>query len=113
MAQAQHDSAVLEKEETKSEEPPLYACVLKNDDYTTFEFVMEILMNVFNKSEGDAAELTVRIHEKGEGAAGIYPKEIATFKQQKVMDLAFKADYPLECVVRPESPSPKRGPGPR
>lgn len=104
------DTDVLEREETQSEEPPMYACVLLNDDYTTFEFVVEVLMTVFNKSIEESILLTKKIHHEGEGVAGIYPKQIAEFKQKKAMHLAQEEDHPLQCIIRPETPAPKRGP---
>lgn len=99
------DTEVLEKTEEQIEEPPMYACVLLNDDYTTMEFVIEALMSVFNKTLEEAVQLTIKIHHEDEGVAGIFPKQIAEFKQKKVMDLAYQEDHPLKCILRKESPS--------
>ncbi len=96
------DSNTITKESTeiKEEHPPMYACVLLNDDYTSFEFVIMLLMQVFNKTEEQAVALTVKIHHEDEGVAGVYPLQIAEFKRKKAMQLALEEDHPLQCILR-------------
>ncbi|MDR3608235.1 MAG: ATP-dependent Clp protease adaptor ClpS [Oligoflexia bacterium] len=80
-------------------QPPKYAVVLHNDDYTTMEFVVEVLIRFFHKSASEAAEITLRIHQIGYGLAGIYSFEIAETKALQVTEAARKKDFPLRCTV--------------
>lgn len=93
-------SPVLEKRSSvKPKEPRKYAVILLNDNSTTFEFVIEVLMIVFNKSFEDAKNITLEIHEKQKGVAGIFMKEIAVSKSEEVQELAKKKRYPLKSIV--------------
>lgn len=104
-------SSVLEKERTahQLEEPPMYKVVMYNDDFTPFDFVILVAQHVFGKTEEQAAELAARIHVEGKGVCGIYPKDIAEFKQKKAMGMARAEEHPLECQIEPETPAPSRG----
>ncbi len=88
------------EEETK--EPPQYKVILLNDDYTTFEFVITILMTVFNKSEADAIRITFDVHKRGYGVCGMYSREIAETKVLTVQQLSESAGYPLQCIMEEE-----------
>lgn len=113
----QHDSVTLEKtkESTRPEEPPLYNVVLLNDDYTPFDFVIELLMEVFKKSLEEAELLAIAIHHQNRGVCGTFARDIAELKQQKVQEKAALEEHPLQCVIEPASPSPggPSGRGPR
>ncbi|MBQ8035436.1 MAG: ATP-dependent Clp protease adaptor ClpS [Proteobacteria bacterium] len=78
---------------------PLTRVILYNDDYTTFEFVIHILMQVFKKSEDEAVHITKNVHIKGKGVAGAYPREIAQMKVAEVHKLAEEAGYPLRAGI--------------
>ncbi len=93
------DLAVREKRKTKT--PRLYRVLLHNDDYTTMEFVVMVLMEVFHRSQGEAVAIMLHVHRKGAGVAGVYPKEIAESKMEKVARLAREAEYPLLCTMEP------------
>lgn len=80
--------------------PRLYEVLLLNDDYTSMEFVVTILMNVFHKSADAATGIMLAVHRQGEGIAGVYPLEIAETKVDQVRRLAIEAQFPLRCVVR-------------
>ncbi|MEO1942157.1 MAG: ATP-dependent Clp protease adaptor ClpS [Campylobacterales bacterium] len=82
--------------------PPLYKVILLNDDVTTFDFVIELLQELFNKSFEDAVRLTFQIHREGRGVVGIYPKEIAEAKVELVHNRARMAGFPLQAVLEPE-----------
>jgi ATP-dependent Clp protease adaptor protein ClpS len=80
-------------------EPPLYQVLLHNDDYTTMEFVIEILMVVFNRSMEDATRIMLNVHRNGTGICGVYPYEIAETKVEIVEVLARSSDFPLKCSM--------------
>ena len=84
------------------EEPPLYRVLLHNDDYTTMQFVVEILMVVFNKSMEEATRIMLNVHQKGVGVCGIYPFEIAETKVNTVESLARENGFPLKCSMEQE-----------
>jgi len=85
-------------------EPPKYAVVLHNDDYTTMEFVIEVLRKYFRKTEEQAVEVMMQVHNQGKGIAGIYSYEIAETKVVQVHQFARTRGYPLLCSVEPAAP---------
>lgn len=94
------DELVVEKTGTLTDEPPLYEVLLHNDDYTTMEFVVQLLMSVFHKTEEDATRIMLAIHKRGVGIAGIYPLELAESKKQQTLELAQEAGFPLQCTLQ-------------
>jgi ATP-dependent Clp protease adaptor protein ClpS len=90
------------KEQTRTKKPPLYKCILLNDDYTPMEFVVEILKQVFHKPHAEATRIMLHVHQNGMGIAGIYPHEIAETKVRTVEELARESQYPLKCVMEKE-----------
>lgn len=96
------DTEVITKKEIKDKlkEPPRYKVVLLNDDVTTMEFVVALLMMIFKHNEADALSLTMEIHNEGSAVAGVYTHEIA---EQKVLDatsMARNNGFPL--VIKAE-----------
>lgn len=81
------------------QEPPFYRVLLHNDDYTSMEFVIEILMVVFNRSMDDATRIMLNVHRNGIGICGTYPYEIAETKVGIVEVLARTNDFPLKCSM--------------
>ncbi|THB80867.1 MAG: ATP-dependent Clp protease adaptor ClpS, partial [Desulfobacteraceae bacterium] len=79
----------------KNDLPPMYKVLLHNDDYTTMEFVVEILMNIFGKSLEKATQIMLNIHNRGKETCGIYPREIAETKVDIVHKTASDRGYPL------------------
>ena len=77
-------AAVKEREATKQQEPTQYKVVLLNDDYTTMEFVIEVLESVFQKSPAEAYRIMMHVHLNGRGIAGVYPWEVAETKAETV-----------------------------
>ena len=71
--QDQTDGAVKERVKTEKKEPTLYKVVLLNDDYTTMEFVLRVLEDVFQKSPAEAYRIMMQVHLNGSGIAGVYP----------------------------------------
>ena len=90
------------KEQVKTKKPPLYKCILLNDDYTPMEFVVEILKQVFHKAHAEATRIMLHVHQNGMGVAGVYPYEVAETKVRTVEELARESQYPLKCVLEKE-----------
>ena len=94
--------AILERK-PKVEKPRKYRVLLHNDDYTTMEFVVWVLQEVFHVTSGAATHLMLTIHRKGVGVAGVYTRDIAETKAAKVQELAAEHGMPLLCTTEPES----------
>ncbi len=90
------------KTEKKVARPRLYKVILHNDNYTTMEFVVALLEHVFHHSEASAQAIMLHIHRSGIGIAGVFTYEIAETKVAQVMELAQKAEFPLQCTLEPE-----------
>jgi len=91
--------AVKERAEVKKREPTLYNVVLLNDDYTTMDFVIEVLETVFERTPAEAYRIMLHVHHNGRGIAGVYPWEVAETKADKVVGLASGAGFPLQATV--------------
>lgn len=76
-----------------------YRVVLINDDYSTFDFVVHVLLNIFGKSADEAERITMLIHQNGKGVAGTYLREIAEMKVKLVHELAQANDFPLQAQI--------------
>ena len=93
-----HHEVVVETEK-KVKKPPLYKVLLHNDDYTTKEFVVEILQDVFNKPNAEAVHIMLHVHQNGIGVAGTYSYEVAETKVALVENLAQQQEFPLKCSM--------------
>ena len=82
--------------------PSKYKIVIHNDDYTPFEDVEYILIQVFYKSEQQARALAMSVHKAGKGIAGVYSKEVAEMKLIQAMDLAKQFEHPLLLTMEEE-----------
>ena len=90
---------VVTETEKKLKRPPLYKVLLHNDDYTTKEFVVQVLQYVFHKEHTEAVHIMLHVHKKGIGVAGVYPYEVAETKVALVESLARQHEYPLKCSM--------------
>lgn len=82
------------------EEPRQYEVLLLNDDYTTMDFVVEVLRRFFRKSASQAERLTREVHQRGCAVVAIYPREIAETKVEQVVSYAREHEHPLMCTMR-------------
>jgi len=90
------------KPQHKLQKPPLYKVLLHNDNYTTREFVVAVLREVFHKSETDAVQIMLHVHYNGIGVAGVYPYEVAETKIRLTEKLARENEFPLRLSMEPE-----------
>lgn len=99
------------KTKQRLERPKLFKVLLHNDDYTTREFVVQLLMVIFHHNENDATAIMLHVHHNGIGVAGVYTHEIAETKVAEVMHAAQEAEYPLLCTMEPADERDDAGPG--
>lgn len=93
------DEQLKTKTRPKVKEPKKYQVILHNDDYTTMEFVVEVLKKVFGKSPVEAHGIMISVHKKGRGIVGLYPYDIAATKVAQTRDMAKRHGYPLKCTL--------------
>ena len=82
--------------------PKKVKVIMHNDDYTTMDFVIEILTNVFNKDQKDAEEITLKIHLEGKSVVGIYTRDIAFSKVRIANSLIELSGFPLKITTEEE-----------
>ncbi|NIA12605.1 MAG: ATP-dependent Clp protease adaptor ClpS [Nitrospiraceae bacterium] len=92
--------ATRQRNETKL--PKRYRVLLHNDDYTTMEFVVEVLTGVFRKPKAEAVRIMYEVHRGGTGMCGVYTGQIAETKVAAVHKLARECGFPLRCSMEPE-----------
>ena len=92
----------LTKEKIKIEEPSKYNVIFLNDEITTFQFVVKVLKQIFNKTTEQAESLAKHIHENGKGVVGTYLYEIAEQKGIETTILARDNGFPLQVKVQKE-----------
>ena len=93
------NAELLAGDEEKIKEPRDYMVILLNDDYTTREFVVEILKLVFHKNPDEANSIMLKVHHRGRGVVGVYTWDIAITKASQVHAIAERYEYPLKCIV--------------
>lgn len=92
-------TGVIVKPKAKSKKPSLYKVILLNDDYTPMEFVIMVLERFFNKSNEEATQIMLHVHQKGVGICGVFTYEVAETKVTQVMDMAQQHQHPLQCTL--------------
>jgi ATP-dependent Clp protease adaptor protein ClpS len=98
----QTDGEVLERTRQETKKPELFKVLLLNDDYTTMDFVVEVLESIFNKSPAEAFRIMMAVHTQGKGLCGVYPHEVAETKVETVMERARENGFPLRAAMEPE-----------
>lgn len=98
------DSGVVteKKPKEKLKRPRMWRVLVHNDDYTTREFVVDVLCGVFHHSETKATEIMLHVHYNGVGVAGVFTREIAETKIAIVEKLAREREYPLRLTMEPD-----------
>ncbi|MGM0518865.1 MAG: ATP-dependent Clp protease adapter ClpS [Campylobacterota bacterium] len=84
------------------EEPKKYKVLLLNDDYSTMDFVIDVLVKVFRKSIDEASQVMINIHNKGRAVCGVYTHEIAATKVSQVKSMAREKGFPLKAIMEEE-----------
>lgn len=89
--------------EFSTKEPSMFSVFLLNDDFTTQEFVVSVLTQFFYKSESEAFQLMLDVHNKGRAKVGVFTKDIAETKIYLVHQAAKENSFPLKCIMEEES----------
>lgn len=95
------DQGLLLATRPRVKRPTLYNVVLHNDDYTTQELVVEVLVTFFHKTEAEAMTIMLTVHHKGTGVAGTYSRDVAESKVAQVTDFARANGAPLKLTAEP------------
>lgn len=95
-------TALEQETREKIDKPRLWRVLLHNDNYTTMDFVVLVLVSVFHKKESDAMRIMLDVHYKGVGVVGTYTHEVAETKVARAMEMAKQAEFPLLCTMEPE-----------
>jgi len=90
------------EEEIQLEEPKKYKVLLLNDDYSTMDFVIEVLTKIFKKTQDEATAIMLKVHKNGKAVCGVYIHEIAATKVAQVKANARKAQFPLKAILEEE-----------
>ena len=104
MADSKHQTGgeVLERTKQQVKTPEMFKVLLINDDYTTMDFVMEVLETIFQKQPAEAYRIMMAVHTQGKGLCGLYPHEIAETKVTTVIERARSNGFPLLAAMEPE-----------
>lgn len=100
MPQTSYETIFETDGSAKLKKPNMYAVIMHNDSYTTMDFVIEILINIFHKPLPQAHSLMMQVHNEGEGIAGVYPYDIAVSKRLQAEKYAEESGFPLKLSVR-------------
>ena len=99
---AKQQGSVRERERIFTKFPKHYRVVFHNDDFTTMEFVVKVLIEVFFKSQSEATAIMLAVHETGKGVVGLYSYDMAVSMTKKATSMAREAGYPLRITYEPE-----------
>ena len=98
----ERDGELAIEHDRRTEKPKRFKVLLLNDDYTTTDFVVDILVRHFRKAPAEAIRIMLQVHHKGIGVAGVYPKDVAETKIQEVIAEARAEGMPLLLSMEPE-----------
>ena len=97
MAIKQQSSSVLAPERAKTKPPRMYKVLLFNDDYTTMDFVIEVLQRFFAMNRERAMQTMLKVHSEGSAVCGVYSLDVAETKVFQVSAFAKQHGHPLRC----------------
>jgi ATP-dependent Clp protease adaptor protein ClpS len=92
------EEGIKTQSKPKVETPKMFRVILLNDHYTTMEFVVEVLIRIFQKPVAEATRIMLDVHRKGQGTVGVYTRDIAETKVSQVHAMARENEYPLRCT---------------
>lgn len=98
----EREEGVAVTERAKTRRPPMYRVLLHNDDYTTMEFVVEVLVRHFDLDPTGATRVMLQVHHLGVGVAGTFTRDEAETRIARVTNEAQAAGYPLLLTMEPE-----------
>ena len=90
------------RDRVRIEEPRHYKVIFHNDDFTTMEFVTEVLRVVFNKPADEAVSVMMRVPREGQAVVGIYSYDVAMTKASHATAMARQEGFPLNITCEPE-----------
>ena len=90
------------QDRTTVKKPRNHKVLLHNDDFTTQQFVVEVLVRIFRKTDTEAIQIMLTVHHTGLGVAGVYPAEVAEAKVAQTTEYARAGGFPLKCTMEPE-----------
>jgi ATP-dependent Clp protease adaptor protein ClpS len=100
--QSREETSTAVASRPKLRAPPPYRVLLHDDDFTTMDFVVEILEGLFGHGREAATGIMLDVHQKGIGLAGVYPHEIAEEKAAEVIRRARAAEFPFLATIEPD-----------
>jgi len=89
-------------EKVKIKYPKKYKVYLLNDDYTSMEFVIDVLISIFHKNYEQAESIMLEVHKQERGLCGVYSHEIAETKVTQVIKKAQDNGFPLKATMEEE-----------
>lgn len=99
--ETKEQTGVVTKVKTETKKPKMYSVIMHNDDYTPMDFVVGILVKIFHKTNKEAQEIMLKVHQEGKAICGIYTFEIAESKTLKVNRFSRDSGHPLKCSFEP------------
>ncbi len=96
------DGDVRVRKKTELKKPRMYRVLIHNDDYTSVEFVILVLEQMFHLTTAAATRVMLHVHRSGIGVAGTYTRDVAETRVEQVLKLAREAAHPLQCTMEPE-----------
>jgi ATP-dependent Clp protease adaptor protein ClpS len=103
MTRRDFDSSTQTLDRSDLARPRLFRVLLLNDDYTPMDFVVMVLRRYFKLDDSQAQAIMLSVHQRGQGVAGVYTREVAESKAAQVTAHARQEEYPLELSVEPEA----------
>ena len=101
MGQTDNEALIDNKVNEEIKEPGMFNVIMLNDDYTPMDFVVGVLITIFNKNEKEAYDLMMKVHKKGSAVAGTYIEDIALTKSESAKNIARKNGFPFTTKVKP------------